>query len=146
MFTANLNVFIAVMGGTSYLLSWLLEIPPSMIHLPYGASLVVTLALAAAVLLFIWCRWSLVPGNARAKRRGLYVAGQIGVAISSAVFIGGLVMSLQAAAINKEEAAWSWVAMLFCFGPVGAICLTASMALLFMASTWRTHTMVPGKR
>jgi hypothetical protein len=137
MFIANLNVFIAVVAGMSYLFGWILGVPPSTICLPYGVSLVLALILGAGALLFIWSKWTLIPSVPRVERRWLYFAGNFGVTISSAVFVCGIVMSLQAASISREEEAWCWVLMLYYIGPVGAACLASSMALIFRESIAR---------
>jgi hypothetical protein len=134
MFLANLNVFIAVITGLSYLFGWLLDIPPSMMRFPYGVELILALMLGAAALLFIWSQWTLVPQVSRLERSWLYFTGNAGITASSVVFIGGIVMSLQAASISREEEFWCWVFMLDYIGPIGAACLATSMVLIFRGS------------
>lgn len=137
MFIANLNMFIAAVAGMSYLLGWLLGVPPSMVRLPYGVSLVIAMILWAAGLLFIWSKSALVPPVLHVNRRWFYFTGNFGIAISSAVFVGGIAMSFQAGAISREEEFWCWVFMLYYIGPIGAACLGLSMVLIFRESIVR---------
>jgi hypothetical protein len=122
-FISNLNVFIAALTGASYLLGWLQE---------------VALILLAAILVALWAIWGLTPTRGVTHQR-LYLAGQLGVAISVATFAGGVALSLHAASIGIEDEYWCWVLMLDMIGPVGAICFIASMGLMFSALVKRPN-------
>lgn len=142
MFIANLNVFIAVLTGGSYVLGWLLNTPVSRIGPHHGAGLMVALMFVAAVLVAIWAKLGLTPIRGLTHQR-LYVGGQFGITISSAIFVGGIAMSLHAASISIEDEYWCWVLMLDRIGPVGAIFFLASIGLIFAAHVDGPSTVKP---
>jgi hypothetical protein len=135
MFIANLNVFIAALAGASYLLSWILDTPVSRIGFSHGRGLMVALVFVAAVLIAFWAKWGLTPPRLLNKR--IYVGGQVGIAMASAAFVGGIALSLYAASISAEDEYWSWVLMLDRIGPVGAAFFIAALGLFIAARTER---------
>lgn len=135
MFIANLNAFIAALAGASYLLGWLLDTPVSRVGPSHGAGLMVALVCVASVLIVVWAKWGLTP--VRLSHKQLYICGQLGIAMASASFVGGIALSLHAASISIEDEYWSWVLMLDRIGPAGAICFIASCGLVFAAQVER---------
>ncbi|WP_156368697.1 hypothetical protein [Duganella sp. Leaf61] len=61
------------------------------------------------------------------------MSGQVGIAMASAAFVGGIALSVYATAISVEDEYWSWVLMLDRIDPVGAAFFIASAGLFFAA-------------
>jgi hypothetical protein len=142
MFIANLNVFIAVLTGASYVLGWLLDTPVSKIGPHYGTGLMVALMILTAILVAVWATWGLTPIRGLMHQR-LYIVGQFGITISSTIFVGGIAMSLLEASISIENEYWCWALMLDRIGPVGSIFFAASMGLIFAAHVVGPSTAKP---
>jgi hypothetical protein len=98
----------------------------------------VALVFVAAVLIAFWAKWGLTPPRLLNKR--IYVGGQVGIAMASAAFVGGIALSLYAASISAEDEYWSWVLMLDIIGPVGAAFFIAALGL------YRCTDGAPGRR
>jgi hypothetical protein len=137
MFIANLNVFIALVAGASYLFMWFFEVSVPMLVNPKGDAFMVFCGgylLVALALISTWIKWGLVPIVPGPGWRTCCLAGHGLLALASVVLVGGIGKSFQMASMSKEDQYWFMLALVFDIGPAAAILAAIGGGLIFISA------------
>ncbi len=135
LIVANFNVFILLLAGASYILSWLLGIPVPMLIIPYGGSRWLYFSFLfsmSLILIFIWIKRGLVPVLSGEKYRQLYLAGHYVLATANFVLIGGIWQFIRAANISREDEYWAGVTLFAYIGPIGGVLCIAGLVMVYV--------------
>lgn len=132
MIFANLNVFAFFSGCAFYLSLWLLDMTTSMLLFPRSGMAALALAGCAGVALLLTAIW-VRKGMAPAAPGTLYWAGQTLVLVATLALAGGMLLSLHAASISKEEEVWFTMVMLYYLGPAAVVLAALGLVITIVA-------------
>jgi hypothetical protein len=124
---ASLNVFSVLFLAAAFWLSWLLDMPLSMLG-PYW----IAPPLAALVLGYVWFKRGIMPPFGAVPYRARYLFGHGAVLLANLMLAGGILFSL-VAGHSKEDDYWSWVYLMYSIAPWAALAGAVGLVLIFTA-------------